>query len=151
MDSVGVEAFLLNACQSHDQGLHLIDAGSIGGIVTLGDIVNSGAVKMGSVIAQLLNGGFPLYAALDVARIENIIGQQYLIVGDGRATIAQSETAMPDICLVRQGEDGYESNIIAYGEVRSSNGGVFTPDIDPIEDTTLFQIRLVGSQPIYHN
>ncbi|OVE83796.1 hypothetical protein B2G88_15355 [Natronolimnobius baerhuensis] len=134
MDSVGVEAFLLNACQSHDQGLHLIDAGSIGGIVTLGDIVNSGAVKMGSVIAQLLNGGFPLYAALDVARIENIIGQQYLIVGDGRATIAQSETAMPDICLVRQGEDGYESNIIAYGEVRSSNGGVFTPDIDPIED-----------------
>ncbi|WP_341850632.1 hypothetical protein [Natronococcus wangiae] len=36
IESSNVKAFLLNACQSHNQGLHLIEAGSIGGIVTLG-------------------------------------------------------------------------------------------------------------------
>ena len=133
VDSVGAKAFLLNACQSHNQGIHLVEAGSIGGIVTLGDVVNSGAVKIGSIVAQLLNCGFPLYAALDIARIENVVGQQYLIAGDGRTTISQPETPLPDICVVEtEGESNYIS-LIAYGGVGTGKGGVFTPDLDFVD------------------
>src|SRR5699024_12393364 len=35
LDAVGVDAFLLNACQSYEQGMRLVEAGAIGGIVTL--------------------------------------------------------------------------------------------------------------------
>ncbi|MFB6137253.1 MAG: hypothetical protein ABEJ42_02785, partial [Halobacteriaceae archaeon] len=83
IDEVGVDAFLLNACQSYDQGMSLIEAGSIGGVVTLRDVVNSGAVEMGETTARLLNRGFSLRAALTIAADEQIVGNQYLVVGDG--------------------------------------------------------------------
>ncbi|MFB6197755.1 MAG: hypothetical protein ABEI52_05720, partial [Halobacteriaceae archaeon] len=47
LGSVGVDAFFLNACQSYEQGLELIQAGAVGGVVTLRDVVNTGAVKIG--------------------------------------------------------------------------------------------------------
>lgn len=132
VDTVGAKAFLLNACQSRDQGLHLIENGSVGGIVTLGNVVNSGAVTVGSLIARLLNLGFPLYGALDVVRQENIIGQQYLMVGDGKATIAQSETRVPNSCLISDKED-VAVEVVVYSSADSKIGGVFSPYIDSVE------------------
>ncbi|WP_340674292.1 hypothetical protein [Natrinema marinum] len=133
VDTVGAKAFLLNACQSHDQGLYLVETGSIGGIVTLGNVVNSGAVSVGSTIARLLNLGFPLYASLDIARHENIVGEQYLMVGDGRTTIAQSETRIPNVCLVTEDSAGAKINLVTYTSEKFTRGGVFSPHIDSIE------------------
>ncbi|MFC6765333.1 hypothetical protein [Natrinema soli] len=133
VDSVGAKAFLLNACQSHDQGLHLVETGSTGGIVTLGNVVNSGAVSVGGMIARLLNLGFPLYAALDIARQENIIGQQYLMVGDGRTTIAQSETRAPNVCSVIEDSNGTLVEMDTYTSAEVIRGGVFSPHIDSVE------------------
>jgi len=133
VETVGVKAFLLNACQSHDQGLHLVETGSIGGIVTFGNIVNSAAVDVGSLIARLLNLGFPLYGALDIARQENIVGQQYLMVGDGQATIAQSKTRVPNVCLISENEINLLTEIVVYASADSKRGSVFSPHIDSIE------------------
>ncbi len=133
VDTVGSKAFLLNACQSHEQGLHLIENGSVGGIVTFGDIVNSGAVTVGTLIAQLLNLGFPLYGALDVVRQENIIGQQYRMVGNGETTITQSETGVPNLCSLSNDGENRTIDIEMYNSSNVRRGGVFSPYVDSIE------------------
>jgi len=87
---VGVSAFLLNACQSYQQGEALVHRGSRGGIVTLSDVANSPATQLGRIIARLMNSGFNLRAALYVAKRELITGHQYIVVGDGGTTICHS-------------------------------------------------------------
>lgn len=89
LKTVGVDTFLLNACQSHDQGFHMIQGGSVGGIVTLGDVVNTGANWIGRTLARLLNRGYPLYSALDLVREESLMGDRYAILGDGRSALVQ--------------------------------------------------------------
>lgn len=130
--SVGARAFLLNACQSHDQGLALVEAGSIGGIVTLSEVVNSGAVDVGSMIARLLNRGFPLYAALDITRKESIVGEQYRIVGNGITAIAQSKMGAPNVCSVIRDNNGISIEMKTYTAAGTGIGGVFTPYLDTI-------------------
>lgn len=133
VNDVGVKAFLLNACQSYDQGLHLVDAGSTGGIVTFNEVVNSGAVRVGSTIASLLNQGFPLYAALNLARKESIVGEQYRVVGDGITTISQSKNGAPSVCLVDQNSEGNIVTIVMYVSTGSRKGSLFTPYIEPVD------------------
>ncbi|ELZ58864.1 MULTISPECIES: caspase family protein [Halorubrum] len=89
---IGVSAFLLNACQSYQQGEALVHRGSRGGIVTLSDVANSPATKLGRIIARLMNSGFNLRTALHVAKRELITGNQYIVVGDGGTTICQSRS-----------------------------------------------------------
>ena len=92
--NVGVSAFLLNACQSYRQGEALIHRGSRGGIVTLSDVANSPATQLGRIIARLMNSGFNLRTALHVAKRELITGHQYIVVGDGGATICQCRSGV---------------------------------------------------------
>jgi hypothetical protein len=134
LEESNVKAFLLNACQSRNQGLHLVEAGSIGGIVTLGEVVNSGAIRIGHTIAQLLNQGFPLYGALDIARNESVIGQQYIIVGDGMTTIAQTETDVPNVCISNKDGQQYLTRIKTYDSIEAQRGSVFTPYLDSVDD-----------------
>lgn len=132
LEEVGPKAFLLNACQSHDQGLHLIEAGSVGGIVTLGDVINSGAINVGSTIARLLNRGYPLHAALKIARKRSLVGQQYLIVGDGSTTIAQPEIGCVTTCTINREEDDFLLEIETYEASIGGKGSLFTPYIERV-------------------
>ena len=115
---VGVSAFLLNACQSYRQGEALIHRGSRGGIVTLSDVANSPATQLGRIIARLMNSGFNLRTALHVAKRELITGQQYIVVGDGGATICQSRSGSAvviDISPVKNGIWNFSANIYPNG------------------------------------
>jgi len=94
VETTGVEAFLLNACRSFDQGLALIDAGAIGGVVTRQSVPIEAATDVGRRTARLLNAGYPLRAAVDVVRETSPIGDQYQIVGDGGHAVAQRESAV---------------------------------------------------------
>ncbi|ELY56673.1 hypothetical protein [Natronolimnohabitans innermongolicus] len=134
IESTDTKAFFLNACQSYEQGLHLVDAGSIGGIVTLDDVVNSGAVSVGSTIARLLNRGFPLYAALDIARKDNIIGEQYRIVGNGITTVTQSKTGGPSMCTLTSEGARQRISVYTYITLWLGRGGVFTPHVDSVDE-----------------
>ncbi|WP_345778476.1 hypothetical protein [Haloterrigena alkaliphila] len=133
IECVGVKAFFLNACQSYDQGIQLVESGSIGGIVTIHDIINSGAIKVGGSVARLLNQGFPLYAALDVVRRENIVGQQYLIAGDGMTTIAQSETGPPFVCETNSNEHKFNIRMETYTTTGLQKGSVCIPYLEENE------------------
>jgi hypothetical protein len=127
LDSVGVDAFLLNACQSYRQGMALIEGGAIGGIVTLSDVLNRDAVRMGRALAGLLDAGFPLCAALDAARDESIVGGQYLVVGDGRFTIAPAASGTPILCEIERIEDGFRVEQFTYPTRERGLGSLFVP------------------------
>lgn len=131
--STGMKAFLLNACQSYEQGIHLVNAGSIGGIVTFDEIINTGAISVGSTIARLLNRGYPLYAALDIAQRKNVIGNQYRIVGNGKTTIAQSKTGGPTVCSIDRSEEQISVNINTYTTSWAGKGSIFTPHIESVD------------------
>nr|WP_135854688.1 hypothetical protein [Halorussus salinus] len=129
VDSVGAEAFVLNACQSYEQGMELIDAGSVGGVVTLSDVINSGAVRVGKTMVRLLNRGFPLRAALSIARGRSIVGDQYIVVGDGNVDIVQTESNMAMLCVVETGDDDsvFEVSVESYVSGDGGIGGFFRP------------------------
>lgn len=119
LGSVELDAFLLNACQSYEQGLALIERGAIGGIVTLREVVDSVAVDLGELLAGLLNVGYPLRAAVSVAYDQYLTGQEYKIVGDGGFAISQSSIA-PLYSIERVGDGRFEFQARAY----PSNTGV---------------------------
>uniref|UniRef100_UPI003EBDC63A hypothetical protein n=1 Tax=Halococcus sp. AFM35 TaxID=3421653 RepID=UPI003EBDC63A len=129
LDSVGVDAFLLNACQSYRQGMALIEAGAIGGIVTLSDILNSEGIKMGQALARLLNAGFPLRAALDIARDESIMGDEYLVVGDGGLAIAQAPHSHPNICEIKDTGTSFDVRYNSYHASGNGMGSIIIPKI----------------------
>lgn len=131
---IGTKAFLLNGCQSHEQGVRLIKAGSIGGIVTTDEICNSEAVRVGHTISYLLNRGYSLYAALDIARMEPDVANRYHIVGDGRQIIAQSDRGSQNVCSVTRKSSCLEVYITSYAGSKTKKGGLFTPYIDGVEE-----------------
>jgi hypothetical protein len=139
LDTVNTDMFFLNACQSSSQGIDLINAGSIGGIVTYDEVQNHCAVEIGSTVARLLNLGYPLYAAVDIARIKSPAGNQYHLVGDGSMSIAQPSTVIPNSCRIMQKDDGRRVVIDLYMSKKSPKGSVFLPNIDSIEEYHLVQ------------
>lgn len=138
---VGVSAFLLNACQSYRQGRHLIEAGGIGGIVTLSEVINSSAVAMGETLARLLNAGFPLYAALKIARGSNIMGGRYTVVGDGRVALSQPQS-VPHLCELESTGNGYDFTYDSYPTSHVDLGSMTFPILNSNEKHFLVSNRI---------
>ncbi|WP_424003428.1 hypothetical protein ACOZ4I_04430 [Haloarcula salina] len=134
LDSVGVDTFLLNACNSYNQGLALVENGAIGGIVTLNEVLNDGAVRIGETVARLMNCGFPLRAALTIARDESILGGQYIVVGDGGITVTQVQSGTPNLLEITEAEDGFDVSMHTYPTDIKSLGSIVMPFIDSCED-----------------
>lgn len=129
--AAGPDAFLLNACQSYEQGASLIEAGAIAGIVTLSDVINSGAVRMGRMLARLLNRGFTVGSALEVAREDSIIGDQYTVIGDSSLSLARTDGGPPNVCVIRRlGGGEYELDWQTYPSTRVEMGSMVIPWIN---------------------
>lgn len=144
LDTVGVDAFLLNACRSYDQGMALIERGAIGGVVTLTDVINSGAVRVGKTMVRLLNQGFPLRAALDIAKDQSIVGGQYTVVGDGNMDVVQSESRTPALFDIRRLDDQFEVGVTLYPTGSHGMGTMATVPISNCNEQHL-AIGEVGS------
>jgi hypothetical protein len=100
LDTVEVQTFLLNACQSHQQAMAFVEQGAYGGVGTLGEVVNDHAIEIGKMFAYLLNLGCPLRAAIDIVSENTTIGEQYIVVGDGSTDVVQSTGGSPFVCHV---------------------------------------------------
>jgi hypothetical protein len=130
VQTVNVEAFLLNACRSYDQGMQLIERGGVGGIVTLGDVSNRPAVQVGRSLARLLNRGFPLRAALLVAKQESLSGHQYVVIGDGQLQLAQCVNGLPWVVEVNgETTEGYDVNVKTFPVKGYGVGSLMAPNI----------------------
>lgn len=115
LEQIGPEAFFLNACESYRHGLAFVRNGAIGGIVTRSEIVNHGAVRIGRTVARLLNYGFPLRPALELARLQSVMGGQYMLVGDGTLSVVQAPSGLSQLYQVRRLDDGYALRIRGFG------------------------------------
>lgn len=126
---IGTDAFLLNACQSYEQGNHLIDAGAIAGIVTLNDVVNSGAVKIGQSLCRLLNSGYPIRSALEIAQGESVIGNDYIVVGDGGLAVAQSKGTFANLGVLDTVGDRFEFEFKTFPSSEVGMGALVIPHL----------------------
>ncbi|WP_254534566.1 hypothetical protein [Halomarina litorea] len=127
LDRVGVDVFFLNACRSYEQGMALVEGGAIGGVSTFDEVINAGATTVGMTMARLLNGGFPVQAALNIASKESVVGGQYLVVGDGNVEVAQAETITPFILYVEPDGERYTVRFRAYPTRLCGLGTTATP------------------------
>jgi len=134
LDSVGIDVFLLNACKSVHQAMKLSDRGAVGGVGTLSDVINEHAVEIGRAMAHLLNLGFPLRAAVGLVRDHTPTADQYIVVGDGGADIAQSEGGCPILCTVdERGEDRYDITVCPFPTREYQLGSTMTPTISKVD------------------
>ncbi|WP_332897175.1 hypothetical protein [Haladaptatus sp. CMSO5] len=150
LDNVGVDAFFLNACSSYDQGMALIEKGAIGGIVTLSDVINSGAVRIGATVARLLNGGFPLGTALKIAKDESIVGGQYAVIGDGGLAVAQADGGFPLLWTLNKmdGSDEYEVEMRTFPTSDRAMGSLVVPYI---QENGNYYLGSSDIEPFYVN
>jgi hypothetical protein len=137
LDSTGIDAFMLNACSSYRQGLNLINAGAVGGIVTLNDIINEEAIKIGETVAYLLNAGFPLDTSLSIAREQSALGGQYIIVGTGEIMITQQPGMVPFLVDLHSIENDAEISIMSYVNKEARLGTIFTPFLNTVDGYSL--------------
>ena len=105
LTDVGVGAFLLNACNSYDQGHALVEAGALGGIVTLSNIPNPTATKIGKRLARLLNSGFSIASARSLLEKDHRLASRYMIIGDGQANIVESQEGAPYVIEMSEVSD----------------------------------------------
>ncbi|WP_336135678.1 hypothetical protein [Natronomonas amylolytica] len=137
LDAVSLDIFFLNACRSYQQGRHLIENGAVGGVVTLDDVINSGAIRIGKTLAKLLNYGFPLRSGLNIARDRSIVGSQYLVIGDGNADIAQVEPGVALLAAVDSTPDGYDLTVSTYPTSEGGMGTQFRPAVPGVDEVYL--------------
>ncbi|MGB9965142.1 hypothetical protein [Halobacterium hubeiense] len=138
LDEVNVDAFLLNACKSYEQGDVLVRKGSYGGIVTLANVSNDPAVRIGRALARLLNNGFTLQAGLSVARHVTLFGNKYITIGDGTLQLVQSKNGTPLVLDVTERGDGYAVTIRGYPTPQSAVGSIIAPHL---EDQTSYYLN----------
>ncbi|PSQ25359.1 hypothetical protein BRD03_14090 [Halobacteriales archaeon QS_9_68_17] len=138
LNTVDIDVFLLNACRSFNQAKALAERGATGGVGTLSDVVNEQAVEIGEALARLLHVGFPLRGALQLVRDHTSIGDQYLIVGDGGADMAQSDGGAAIVCDVNPTDDEtFELQITAYPTREYQLGSYITPTVEGFDENVL--------------
>jgi hypothetical protein len=134
LDTVGANTFVLNACASYEQGQRLVDRGAIAGVVTLEDVINSLATKVGKTIARLLNYGFPIGSATGLIQETIFTGSNYVVVGDSNAALTQSNVPVPTVARVSlRGDGDFDVTLETYASWTYDVGTIFRPYIEGCE------------------
>lgn len=134
LGTVGADTFVLNACASYEQGQRLVDRGAIAGVVTLEDVINSLATKVGTTVARLLNYGFPIGSATSLVQETIFTGSNYVVVGDSNAALAQSNTPVPTVARVSLRGDGqFDMTVETFASWNFDVGTIYRPYIEGCE------------------
>jgi len=145
LSSVNISGFLLNACQSYEQGKALVDAGAVGGIVTLANIPNPTATSIGKTLARLLNVGFTIATARSLLERDEQLASRYMVIGDGDSNIAKSQSGAPyAIDVTKQKSDLITFNIYGYPISAISMGGLRSWHTKSLEQDQLTPTRMMN-------
>ncbi|MFB6309122.1 MAG: hypothetical protein ABEH35_07315 [Haloarculaceae archaeon] len=106
LDDSRTRTFFLNACGSYEQGLALIERGSVAGAVTFTDVIDTQAATVGTAFARLFVHGFSIERAMQLARGRVLMGSDYAVVGDGTYALT-STLADPIVAFVDRDDDAY--------------------------------------------
>jgi len=104
---VSVQSFFLNACRSYEEGLDLIRRGSVAGAVTIGDVLDEQARKVGTTFARLMGRGYSIEQSLRLSRARAIMNRQYGVVGDGTHVLTQGISSPPPILSLKKTTGGH--------------------------------------------
>jgi hypothetical protein len=96
------DTVFLNACGSYDEGLAFVRKGGTSCGVTIGDVLDDQASKVGTTFARLLGRGFGFAFALVLARCRSIMNRRYAIVGDGTNVLSQGESNYPTALYISE-------------------------------------------------
>lgn len=102
---VGATAFILNGCQSYEQGQRLIENGATTGIVTLSDVLSPFAAQVGLTAAQLFNSGVSISAAAKLIRQTETSGQHYTVLGDAKIGLIDGPQGSNELMIVSLTDD----------------------------------------------
>lgn len=129
ISNVGIDSFFLNACSSYQQAIGLINAGSIAGIATVKPVLNSGAERVGKTVARLLNLGFPLIASLSIAKSKSLMGDNYVVIGDGGLDLTQPISGSPSMCDITKMDNDFKVAYNTYLTRKQNIGSITMPTI----------------------
>lgn len=138
LETSRVQTFFLNACGSFDEGVELVQQGSVAGAVTFNKVLDSHAARVGTTFARLLMNGFCIERALRLARRRIMMGKDYTVVGDGTHVLTQSESFVPGNVELARTPDG-EFDLTYEVFTPSAHGGHYQPHLPDTE-----QSRLIG-------
>jgi len=124
LDEVRTRTFFLNACGSYQEGVSLVESGSVGGAVTLTKVLDRQAATVGTAFARLLVNGFGLEPAMQLSRRRIMMGKDYIVVGDGTYTLAPTP-GTPVVGWLEDAPDGFELTCEALTGRR--NGTTYEP------------------------
>lgn len=134
LGNVGADMFVLNACSSYEQGQTLVDKGAIAGVVTLEDVINSMATKIGRSVARLLNFGFPIGSATNIIQETMFSGSHYIVLGDSNAALAQPNVGVPNVTRVSLRDDGlFDVTLETFASWYFDIGSMYRPYIECCE------------------
>lgn len=136
LDATDVQTFFLNACGSFKEGLELVRRGSVAGAVTLANVLNPEASRVGMTFARLVMHGYSVSQALSFAGRQSITNKFYSVVGDGTHRLAQGEDTYPvELTASRVSPTEFE---LQFGFPQlNSPGGVAKPRLPPDSDFVL--------------
>lgn len=107
VDHSGARTFFFNACGSYEQGVSMIEAGSVVGAVTLRPVLDGQAKRVGTTFARLVIRGFAVERALRIASSRAIMNKDYAVVGDGAYGLASSDDADRVVARISPVEDRF--------------------------------------------
>lgn len=139
VERTGVRTFFLNACGSFEEGLELIERGSVAGVVTLHDVLNPQATAVGTTFARLVMYGYHVSLALALARRFSIVNRFYTVVGDGSHKLSQGTYSVPGIARLSEPSDpsrGYRYSTTSVS--LQAHDGIFVPNVAADPEHGLF-------------
>jgi hypothetical protein len=142
--------FFLNACNSYEEGTDLIKSGSVGGVVTLYEVLNKEALDIGYVFSRLLSNGFPVGKAIELAKMKSIYGKDYLVLGNSEYSIMQGrDYLIPFYFEIAEKGEKFLLTVRTHYNT-SMMGGFFYPSIEYNQENYLlfnspvFELSLDG-------
>ncbi|MCU4753054.1 hypothetical protein OB919_13900 [Halobacteria archaeon AArc-curdl1] len=136
LESVAPRSFMLNACQSAQQGLALVERGANCGLATHSDVVNQQAIRASETVVRFLSRGFMFRSALWLTRLVNPL-DEYVLLGDGTLTIAPTDGGAPTIYVLDSFEEPFDLCHIDTPILGNALGATTGPTITDCTFTTL--------------
>ncbi|MFC7046356.1 hypothetical protein ACFQH6_13920 [Halobacteriaceae archaeon GCM10025711] len=137
VEESNTQTFFLNACGSYYEGLELVRKGSVAGAVTLREVLDRPAAKVGTTFARLLVNGFSFEQALRLARRRIMMGKDYAVVGDGTHTLVQSANNIPMLAEVTPRDDG-RFDLVGEAYMARATGGHYQTYVTENEQSYLW-------------
>jgi hypothetical protein len=129
LSGTGTDAFLLNGCQSFEQGDALVRAGAVGGVVTLSNVGNDHATKLGQELSRLLAYGHSLGVSLHILRRTGL-ARKFAVVGFDGFCLAQCQAGIPTLYDIEPDGETARLDFRVFQTPQFKTGSVFKPHID---------------------